>query len=161
MKHELTAYEVLEIAEWMERNAAKFYRRAAGTCDDARTCKLFAELAQWEKRHVQIFAEMKDALSERTWELGRFEPGRVEPPRPQKAPAVFGDRDDPSHELPADATKADVLRMAIRKEQDSIAYYRCLTEFVLGETNVDVIKDIIREEQKHVRILTQSLDQIV
>ncbi len=161
MKHELTAYEVLEIAERMERNAASFYRRAAGTCEDAGICKLFAELAQWEKRHVQIFAEMKEALSERTWKLGRLEPDRVESSRLQMAPAVFGDHDEPSQELPAGAARADVLRMAIRKEKDSIAYYRNLTEFVLGDTNVEVIKDIIREEQKHVRILTQSLDQIV
>jgi rubrerythrin len=34
MTRELTASEVLQIAEEMERNAAKFYRRAAGLYHD-------------------------------------------------------------------------------------------------------------------------------
>ncbi len=161
MTRELTAYEVLEIAEQMERNAAKFYRKAAGMCDDPRICKLFSELAQWEKRHVQVFAEMKEHLSERIWELGRFEPDRVDVSQTSPRPAVFGDHDQPSQEMTGGQTKADILRMAIRKEEDAIAYYTSLSELVLGEGNIEVIEDIIREENRHVRILTQSLEQIL
>jgi len=41
-----------------------------------------------------------------------------------------------------------------------IAYYTGLREFVLGKNNVQVLKDIIREENRHLKILTQSLEQI-
>ena len=78
MARELTVYEVLDVAEKMERNAARFYRRAAGLYDDPRTGKLFSELARWEKRHIQIAIEMKEHLSERTWELGYFGPERLD-----------------------------------------------------------------------------------
>jgi len=161
MASELNGYQVLEIAEKMERNAAKFYRKAAGLCDDPKLCKLFAELAQWEKRHVQVFAEMRERLSEHTWELGYFEldraaPAVTEPP----LPPVFGDHDDPSKELTAGTSRTDVLRMAIRKEKDSIRYYNAMKEFVLGINDVEVIRLIIREEKRHVAILTQSLEQI-
>lgn len=110
MTQELTGYEVLEIVEKMERNAAGFYRRAATS-------------------------------------------------RPQAPTAVFGDRADPSKELTGRETKADVLRMAIQREKDAIAYYTSLKEFVPGD-DVEAIKDILSEEDRHVRILTQSLEQI-
>lgn len=160
MTRELTAYEVLEIAERMERNAAKFYRKAAGMCDDPRICRLFSELAQWEKRHVRVFAGMKEHLSEQMWELGQFEPDRVDVSPASAPPAVFGDRDQPSQEMVPGRSKADILRMAIQKEKDAIAYYTSLGELVLGEGNIEMIDDIIREENRHVRILTQSLEQI-
>jgi rubrerythrin len=160
MTRELTGYEVLDIAEKMGRNAAGFYGRAAGMYDDPKISRLFSELAQWEKRHTQIFAEMKEHLSGQTWELGQYGAERPKAPAPQVPTTVFGDRADPSRELTGDEAKADVLRRAIQKEKDTIAYYTSLKEFVLGDDSVEAIKEIIREEDRHVRILTQSLEQI-
>ncbi len=57
MTCELTAFEVLEIAEKMEREAARFYRKAAGMYHDPSLSKLFSDLAQWEKRHVRILVQ--------------------------------------------------------------------------------------------------------
>ena len=39
--------------------------------DDAKISELFAELAQGEKRPVQVFADMKDYFSEQAWENPR------------------------------------------------------------------------------------------
>ena len=44
MTRELTAFEVLRIAEQMEQNAARFYRKAAG-------------IYQEEKKHVRILRQ--------------------------------------------------------------------------------------------------------
>jgi rubrerythrin len=160
MNRELTGTEVLEIAEKMEQNAARFYRRAAGMYDDAKISKLFSELAQWEKRHAEVFAEMKERLSQQSWGLGQYGSERPDAARPPTPTAVFPDRADLSGELTGGETKADVLRMAIQKEEDSIAYYTSLKEFVLGDEDVQAVKDILGEEERHVRILTQSLEQI-
>lgn len=161
MAGELNAYEVLDIAEAMERSAAKFYRKAAGLCDDSKLCKLFAELAQWEKRHVRTFAKMKEHLSQQSEKPGGLELEDVKrsSTRPP-TPLVFGKADDPANELSGHPTKPDVLKMAIRKEKDTIAYYTSLREFVLGHDNTQVIKGIIQEEERHVRILAQSLEQV-
>ncbi|OHB67760.1 MAG: hypothetical protein A2Y76_00445 [Planctomycetes bacterium RBG_13_60_9] len=160
MAEELNACEVLDIAETMERNAARFYRKAAGVCDDSKLCKLFVELAQWEKRHVQMFAEMRDRLSKPSGKSGRFAleqvKGSVAEPL---TPPVFGGADDPADELAGNPTKSDVLKMAIRKEEDTIAYYTGLREFVPGQNNTQVIQGIIEEERRHVRLLAQSLEQ--
>jgi rubrerythrin len=159
MTRELTVFEVLLIAEGMERSAAKFYRRAAGMYDDPSINRLFSELAQWEERHVQVFADMKDHFSEQAWELGRFDLGRVNAARLDVRPAVFNESSDPSQELTGNETRADVFRLAIKKERYTIGYYIALTEFALGQDNIQIIRNILQEEKKHVRILAQSLRQ--
>jgi rubrerythrin len=160
MAREMTGLEVLEIAEKMERNAAGFYRRAAGMYDDAKISKLFSELAQWEKRHIQVFADMKESLSQGAWQMGQYGAERMDTPGPPTPTPIFPDRADPAEELTGQETKGDVLQLAIQKEKDAIAFYTSLKEFVLGDENVQAIKEIIREEDRHVRILTQSLEQI-
>jgi len=159
MTRELTASDVLEIAEKMEQEAARFYRKAAGMYHDPRMSKLLSELSQWEKRHVQAFAEMKDRLAQKEWEGGRFDLDQVDAVRLDVPPAVFNEYSEPAKELTGTETRAEVLRLAIKKERYTIGYYVSLTEFALGQDNLKVIKSIIQEEQRHVRILTQSLRQ--
>jgi hypothetical protein len=55
--------------------------------------------------------------------------------------------------------KVGSLRTAIQKEKDTISYYVSLKEFVPGHHNVQVVKAIIREEERHVKILMESLEQ--
>jgi rubrerythrin len=156
MTQGLTGYEVLEIAENLERNAARFYRKAAEICDDPQVSRLFNELARWEMRHVRVFVEMREYLSEKAWELGYFQPERVNGAA-VPVPAVFGAHADPAPALTGRESKADVLRMALRKEECTIAYYTSLMELTLGERNLEAIQEIILEEQKHVKILIQAL----
>lgn len=159
MTRELTAYEVLEIAEAMERSAAKFYRKAAGMYQDPRISKLFSDLAQWEKRHIEVFAEMKQRLSGQSWEMGQYGQERGIASKPQPPAAVLADYASPSQELTGQETKAEVLRIALGKESDSIAYYKSVQGHVSRVEDVEAVRDIIEEEERHVRILTQSLEQ--
>jgi rubrerythrin len=159
MTRELTALEVLQIAEEMERNAAKFYRKAAGMFHDPSLSKLFSELAQWEKRHVQVFAEMKERFTMPAWELGRSDLDRVDMVGLGVPPGVFGPESDPARELTGRETRAEVFNLALKKERYTIGYYTSLTEFALGQENLNMLKRIVEEEKKHVRILTQSLTQ--
>jgi rubrerythrin len=156
MAGELNAYAVLDIAERMERDAARFYRKAAGICDDPKLCKLFADLAQWERRHLELFAEMRERLSAQSVES--WHPALKEIQRQVMKPPVFEESDDLSKEL-SGCTRTDVLEMAIGKEKDAIAYYTSLAGFMPGHGDSQVIESIIREEERHVRILTQSLEQ--
>lgn len=161
MSRELTGAEALEVAERMEQNAARFYRRAAGMYQDPKISKLFSDLAQWEKRHVEVFAEMKKRLSEQVWGLGQYGAERPNGSNPQKSTPVFADRVDPAQELTGREAKADVLRMALQKENESIAFYAGLKGSVPNAEDIRAIQDILDEEERHVRILTQSLEQTV
>ncbi len=159
MTRELTPLEVLQMAIEMERHAARFYRKAAGMYHDPRLSKLFSELAQWEKGHVQIFTDMKDRFSGPAWESGRLDLDRVSAEQLGAPSAVFQEKSEPAKELTGAETRADVLRLALQKERYTIGYYTSLTEFALGADNIKVIRSIIQEEQRHVRILAQSLHQ--
>lgn len=159
MTRELTAFEVLKIAEQMERNAARFYRKAAGLSRDPSLSKLFSELAQWEKRHLQVFADLKNRFPEQAWEQGSFDPERVNVAHLEAPPAVFDEHSDPAKELTGHETRAEVFDLALKKERYTIGYYTSLTEFALGEENTNVIRSILEEEKRHVRILVQSLRQ--
>ena len=160
MDIEFNAFEVFEIAEKIERNGAKFYRRAADLFN-ADTAKMFRELANWETKHVQIFSDMRKLLFEQTRELRTFKPeDRMLPDAQAMAGlAVFGIRPDPSDELTGKESKVDVLRKALEKEKDTIVYYTGLKDFVPARAGKDKIADIIKEEMHHISILSQSLQQ--
>lgn len=158
MSRELTGAEVLGVAEKMEQNAARFYRRAAGMYKDPKISKLFSDLAQWEKRHVEVFAEMKKRLSQQAWGIGHYGAERSSSSGSQTPVPVFPDGADPAKELTGRETKADLLRKAIAKEKESIACYTSLMESVPDKEDVQAVKEILDEEERHVRILTQSLE---
>jgi rubrerythrin len=162
MDVELSAFEVLDIADKIERNGAKFYRQAAGLIDDPSVSALFANLAEWEARHVEVFRQMRERLSDQRWQQGELAPRRVDSPnaRVMAGLAVFGIQADPAAELSGRESKADVLRMAVEKERDSIVYYTGLKDFIPHQADRDVIEKVVQEEMRHVRILMQSLEQV-
>jgi len=161
MSVEFNAFEAFEIAEQIERNGAKFYRRAAGLFSDSGTRKLFLELANWEKGHEQVFEDMRKQLSEQGRELRTFRPEDALLPEAQAMAglAVFGLRPNPADELSGTESRAEVLEMAMQKERDSIVYYTGLKDFVPDFAGKDKIDDVIAEEMRHIRILDQSLQQ--
>lgn len=161
MSMELSASEVLSIAERIERNGAKFYRRAAGRVDDADLSTLLVNLAQWESRHLEAFGRIRERLSDEGSQAGAVAPEQVDPRSSavMAGLAVFGLKSDSTEELPSRPTKADVLRLAIGKERDSIVYYLGLRDFMTVADDKKVIEEIIDEEKKHVRILMQMLEQ--
>ena len=154
------AFEVFEIAEQIERNGTNFYIRAAELFDDPKISEMFLKLAEWEKRHEQTFARMKQQLSEQNrqeYNLGHED--FLPDPRVMAGLAVFGIRSDPEKELHGRPNKTDILRRTVEKEKDSIIFYQGLKGFVPDEAGKEKIDDIIKEEMKHIVILDQSLKQ--
>ena len=105
---------------------------------------------------------MRERLAAEHWKLGQIEPNRIDMPdaRAMAGLAVFGIQPDPTQELTGNESKADVLRLAIEKEKDSIVYYTGLKDFVPQEIDRRTIEEVIQEEMKHVRILVQTWEQI-
>jgi rubrerythrin len=160
MTRTFNAFEVFEIAEQIERNGAAFYRKAAGLLDQPQLVKMFLDLAEWEAKHEEVFADMRRQLSEQGRELRSFE--IEDAPLDAKAMAglaAFGISPDPTEQLTGDETKQEILRMALQKEKDSIVYYTGLKGFVPNEGGKDKIDDVIAEEMHHIRIINQSLEQ--
>ena len=156
----LNAFEVFEIAEQIERNGAKFYRKAAELFNEPDICNIFLELADWETRHEQIFNDMGKQLSKPNNKTRSLESGKKQfDPKLMACLAVFGTGSESLHRLKSIEKIADVLKTAIAKEQDSITFYEGLKDFVPTSDDKNKVDDIIEEEMRHIKILNQALKQ--
>jgi len=152
------ADEVFEMAEQIERNGSKFYRKAAGKFPALR--KLLLDLAVMEDKHEKIFAAMRTELSGEEAESPVFDPdGEAQMYlRVMADGQVFNLKADPAEKLADVETAEDLLKMAMGVERDSIAFYVGLRESVSRKAGRDKVEGIIREEMKHIAVLNERLE---
>ena len=81
----LNADEVLTIAERIEANGARFYRRAAELHPEVYGHALMLRLAAMEDEHRAVFAAMRVALPQR-WRLSKVKPSQVSVSWPAPSP---------------------------------------------------------------------------
>lgn len=163
MGHDFNVDEIFEIACQIERTGAKFYRRMARETSDSSLNQLMLHLAAMEEAHEKVFASMRIGLLDQEKEKTVFDPNG-ETSQYLKAFAdlfVFGEEAGEefvfSELLSEKAKTRKMLRAAINLEWEAIAFYSGMKDLVpvgLGKGKID---DIVKEEMKHVRILTDSL----
>jgi len=155
------ADEVFEMAEQIERNGAKFYRRAAELSSEADAKEMMVELAAMEDDHEKTFAEMRRELSESERKPLVFDPDN-ELGLYLQAMAdtrVFNVNADPSAKLTGEESRDDVLRMSIGMEKDSIVFYLGMKELVPARLGKDRMDGIIQEEYRHISQLSEKMAQ--
>lgn len=156
----LNCAAVFEIAERIERNGAAFYRRAAEMFRAPGASKALLDLAAWENRHEQIFAEMRAQLARQSAGPDDSEQERSLPESEVVAGlAVFGIRSEPADHLYGNESESDILKMALQKEKDSIVFYHGLKDFVRDKAGKEQIERIIKEEMRHVVTLDELLKE--
>lgn len=159
---QFNADEIFEMAEQVERNGAKFYRKAAKGFADSGTRDTLLNLASWEDEHLRIFSDMRASLPDkiRGWEM--FDP-QGQAAMYLRAIAdghVFDVQTDPSERLTGTETLEQIYRIAIGLEKDSIVFYQGMREMVPERLGRDKIEDIIKEEMRHVTILSNQLSSL-
>lgn len=156
MAFTLNAFELFDIAEQIEHNGAEFYRKAAEIFDETEISGLFLRLADWEMKHKKIFALMREQLAEPNQQTIERRTDESQPEKKVMAGlAVFGIRPNPVNEFDGGESKADIIKIAIEKEKDSIVFYSGLKDFAAPGIAKDKIDDIIKEELRHIRILNE------
>jgi rubrerythrin len=154
------ADEVFEMAEEIERNGGRFYRKAAGKFPALR--KLLLDLAVMEDEHQKIFAAMRTRLSGEETESPVFDPdGEAQMYLRVMADGnVFNLKADPAEKLADVETAEGLLKMAMGIERDSITFYVGLRESVPPKAGRDKVDGIIREEMKHIAVLNERLESL-
>jgi rubrerythrin len=163
MTFDFSADEILAMAEQIERNGARFYRRAAGMVKDVEVSKLLQELAAWEDGHEKAFASMRHILKELERKPTTFDP-EDETSLYLRAMAdghVFDVRVDPADKLTGKESAKDILRLAIGQEKDSIIFYLGIRDMVSEVMGKDKIDEIIREEMRHIGFLNKQIAALV
>ena len=153
------ADEMFEMAERIERNGARFYRMAAEPAGEPTFRKRLIELAEWEDEHERAFAAMRAELTDQERKPTVFDP-EDENALYLAAMAdrnVFDTRTDPAEVLSGRETMADILKMAIEREKDSVVFYVGMQAYVPARLGTDRVSNIIKEEMGHIALLSQEL----
>jgi rubrerythrin len=74
MTFDFNADEIFEMAEQIEINGAKFYRKMADNISDVPIRQLFLDFAAMEDDHKKVFADLRATLSDQERESGVFDP---------------------------------------------------------------------------------------
>lgn len=159
MSIQFNSDEIFEMAEQIERNGAKFYRKAAEGFTDSRTRDLLLDLATREDEHLKIFSDMRANLpdKQRGWEMFDPEGQAALYLRAMADGYVFDVKMDPSEKLTGEETLEEIYRTAIGLEKDSIVFYQGIREMVPERLGGGKIDDIIKEEMRHITILSSQL----
>ncbi len=153
------ADDIFEMAEEIEREGAKFYRKAAenACCDTAK--EMLAELASMEDDHLTTFSQMRSQLSGAEIKATVFDPqGEAAMYLQAFADGKVFDRSvAPSEKLTGSESVDEILHIAIGLEKDSIAFYLGIKQMVPVDMGKERLDAIISEEMGHVRILAKAM----
>lgn len=154
-------FELLEIAERIELNAARFYLKAAELYDDSQLRDTYYKLANWRAKHQKILTQRRKDFSEKTGALGTFDPDDYVLSNPEVMAGLtwLGSKADPAKALTGQETKQDILHDAVKRADEVIAFYEGLKDFARDPTGESAIDKIIEEEKQNIRLLTEQLEQ--
>ncbi len=161
MRTPINAYEVLEMAQRIERNGVAFYRKAAEQTASQDLRQVLLNLAADEESHEKTFAEMAEQLPYEERKVTLFEPVTeiAELISSLADSRVFNLKEDFDPQMIRNATVADILKIAIGKEKDSIVFYLTLKDCVSTQAGRGKVEAILREEIEHVNVLGHQLEQ--
>jgi rubrerythrin len=162
MSIRFNADEILGIAEDIERNAESFYENAANLVADREAAKILHDLSSWEKRHEEVFAAMRQGLSEQERESTAYDP-YDELALYIKAVAdgkIFNIYEDALKLLGAKPSLDKICELALAREKESVVFYTAMKELVPPKLGKDAVEKVIREELGHIAILNQGLTSI-
>ena len=149
------ADEIFEMAEEIERNGAKFYRKAAEHASDKRIEKTLLNFAVMEEEHEVTFAAMRLEIRSET----AYDPDGVAAAYLQAIADArgFEGKISPDEELTGSESTEDIIMIALRAEKESVAFYAGMKEVVVSEKDKEKVDAIIKEEMMHVAQLTNML----
>ena len=153
MSYDFNADEVFEMAAQIERNGAMFYRNAAKNISDSSEKELLNRLADMEVDHIEVFEKLHQEISKKEKQKRVFDPNDESILYLQALAdtKVF-------YEKEIDTTSMkEILKAALLAEKDAIVFYLGLKDLVPEELGQDRIDGIIKEEMKHVTLLSNEL----
>ncbi len=155
MDTEMTANDVLAMAEQIEADASDFYAQAASVCLDRRCAQTMLLLAAMESDHVAIFSTMRTHLGPEGLLAG--------PISADDTPGInlqlfrhlgSGVQADLAKRFKATDGPAEVLKTAIDFEKDTIVLLLTMQRMLPRSADRKRIDHVIKEEVGHVLLLT-------
>ena len=154
--------EVFELAQQIERNGSAFYRAAAKAHGDEKARALLGSLALMEDQHEILFARLAETVSAKLGQSG-YDPDAEALAYLQIAAGshIFTTTLDPLTLVSQAKSIADVLRVALQVEKDTVALFSGLRDVMPESWGRADVSLIIDEEKRHVVMLSTALSQLI
>lgn len=148
---------VLEIAERLEHNGARFYVSMKTVFADDLRRELCQALADWKTARERALAQQRKQLHEQQTEIEPTDLGDYLQTHPAARAdlAVFADTLYRPHATGGDSFSA-ILNDAIARTQQAIGFYRDLKDLARGQRARAVLDRIIGQERRYMRLLNQK-----
>lgn len=156
------ANEIFEMAEEIERNGVKFYRRASANSPDEETKQMLLDMAVMEDEHLKTFQQMREELSGREKEAMVFDPDNLSALYLQAMADARGyeGKITPAKELTGSETPKEIIEIALNSEKESVVFYFGLKGLVPVKAGRDKVEAIIVEELGHITTLLGRLKSL-
>lgn len=135
-----TLKDLLNVAIVQEQNSQKLYRFGVDIAKDEETKKFFRQLAQEEQRHENLLYNIR--------ETGLYET-KAAIDDPEVLRLVQTSHGSNDLELPAQMSIAQLLQMAMQREQTAKLRYQKAAEMVKNEEVRELLQNLSQEEENH------------
>ena len=166
MAFDFNVDEIFVVAEGIEKNGSDFYKRMSEEISDSAVSSMLLNLSEMEKAHEKVFSAMRKQLTDHERATTVFDPENETVLYLQAMAGlhVFDDTAGQdfvlSPELTGDAKIRKILRQAVEFEWKSISYYVGMKDFVPEHLGRNRIDEIIKEEMRHVTLLSRNLESL-
>ncbi len=108
-----------------------------------------------------MYGRVKREVSEKAGEVGTFDPDNyvLSHPRVMAGLAVFTKRPVSVKGLTGRGGKEEILKDAIGRAKEATIFYQGLKGFARDPASEDALDKIIREEGRHIHLLTEEFKQ--
>lgn len=143
--------EALRIALKIEEDGIKFYSRAEKLSGQEEVKKIYNELRHEEEKHVQTFTR---------WLAKLIPPEEIDHGDEESFfefldTGVFSDWWNMEQKIAAIKDPLAAIRLGIKMEQDSIAFYQALLGKTENEAGKKELAQLIKEEERHLKLLNR------
>jgi rubrerythrin len=153
------ADEIFEMAEEIERQAAKFYSEASKKAPTEQMKEFFVEMSGMEAKHLKIFADMRKGLSEEERTATTYDPENEAMLYLQTMADAKGweGRISPMQKFTGKESMKEVVEIALNAEKESVVFYYGIKSMVSEKAGREKVEQIIMEELSHIRTLLEYL----
>ncbi|UCC97130.1 MAG: ferritin family protein [Phycisphaerales bacterium] len=156
-----TADDIFDIAEAMERNASEFYHQTSEKASDEQTRQVLLHIASAEDKHLKIFQCMRETFVAQHGIVVEEADNRSAMYLQAMADARgWEGRKSPLEELSGEETPAEIFRIALNSENESVVFYSGLKALVSTQSDRQIVEEIILEELGHVSVILQKLKSL-
>jgi len=143
--------DIIDLAIQIEENGERVYRTAVEKAPNPSLASLLQWLADEEAEHIRWFCELREVANRNSVDPQLEEMGK------NILRSVVGEQSFSLDE--ADFSKIDtvkdLLRLAIEFEKDTILFYEMIQTFVQDNQVLNHLREIIKEETRHIGLLEE------